>query len=103
MSKTMEVHLPDEITHYEPELRLFFDLMITKLNLNRTKGFIEGKTLNQLYKAFLSEVSELEEAHEKRGGFSQFDYSLECVDVSNQAFLLALAVLRKTKQEYESE
>jgi hypothetical protein len=48
-------------------------------------------------------VGELEEAHENRGNFSQFDYSLECVDVSNQAFLLALAVLRKTKQEYENE
>jgi len=102
MSK-MEIHLPDEIEHYEPELRLFFDLMVTKLHLNRFKGYIEGKTLDELYRAFTSEVGELEEAHENRGNHSQFDYALECVDVSNQAFLLALAVLRKTKQGYESE
>ena len=105
--KTMEIHLPDGIEFYEPELRLFFDLMITKLHLNRTKGYIEGKSLMNLYQAFCNEVGELEEAHENRdketNGHSQFDYALECVDVSNQAFLLALAVLRKTKKEYESE
>ena len=105
--KTLEVHLPEEIKHYEPELRLFLDLMVTKLHTCRHKGFIEGKSLMDLYQAFFNEVNELEEAHDNRGkeinGHSQFDYALECVDVSNQAFLLALAVLRKTKKEYESE
>lgn len=107
MSKTMEIHLPDEVAHYEPELRLFFDLMITKLHLNRTKGYIEGKSLTDLYAALMNELGELQEAHENRGSVnknaSQFDYALECVDLSNQSFLLALAVLRKTKEDYENE
>lgn len=105
--KTMEIHIPEEIKHYEPELRLFFDLMITKLHLNRSKGFIEDHSLADLYNAFFSEVNELSEAHENRGKepgeHSQFDYALECVDVSNLSFLMALAVLRKTKEEFERE
>jgi len=96
----MYVYLPDEIKQYEPDLQFFLDLMIRKLHVNRHKGFIEGKSMEFLVSRLRDEVEELKEALDRQ---SQFDVALECVDVSNQVFLLALACLHKSKDDFKRE
>ncbi len=93
----MDIHLPTEIEQFGPDLKFFLDMMVRKLHVNRHKGFIEGKTISLLANELQDEMSELMEALEEK---SQFDVALECVDVSNQAFLLALACLHKSKDEW---
>ena len=96
----MEITLPEGIEHYEPELRLFFDLMIRKLHICRDKGFGENRTATQMFLELNDEVDELEEALRDE---SQFQTALECVDVANQAWLLALVVLRATRADFEDQ
>lgn len=96
----MEIHLPKEIEHYEPELRFFFDAMVRKLHVNRHKGFGEGMELDQMMGQLADETKELKIA---LGEESQFATFMECVDVSNQAWLLGLVVLRQTKVEFEGQ
>lgn len=100
MHKQLTIHLPREIEQYEPELRFFFDLMVRKLHTNRHKGFCEDKTTGPMYHALQDEVKELEEALKEDG--SQFDVALECADIANQAWLLALVALRMTKEDFNN-
>lgn len=95
---SITIHLPSDIEQYGPDLQFFIDMMVRKLHVNRHKGFVDGKTAEFLVDRLNSEILELKEA---LNGHSQFDVALECVDVSNQAFLLALACLYKTKDEFE--
>lgn len=99
MSKSITIHLPDEIAHYEGDLRFFFDLMVFKLNLNRHKGFGEGKDPTDLADRADDELTELRDACE-RG--SQADVVMEAADVANFAWLTALCVSRMTKKEFEA-
>lgn len=99
----MDIHLPkelQEIEGLEADLHFFLDLMVRKLHLNRHKGFIEGKTLVTLRERLKDEMREMTEAlrHE-----SQFNAALECSDVANFAFLLAMACLHLTKDQYVEE
>lgn len=91
------IHVPDEIGAYEPELRFFFDNMVRKLHINRHKEFIETATLYELMDYLANEVNEVNEAIHNEG---QFEAYMETVDVANQAWLLGLALLRMTKEEY---
>lgn len=96
----MNVHLPTEIEHYEPELRILFDLMIRKLHINRHKGFADQDSIAELRQYVYSELKELNRALD---GESQFDVALEAVDVANCSILLAMRILRLDKQTFERE
>jgi hypothetical protein len=93
----MEIFLPVEIEHYEPELRFFFDLMVRKLHTNRHKQFGEHLTPVSAFELLLVEAEELRVALIKE---SQFSVAMEAVDVSNFAFLVALVVLRMDKKTF---
>ncbi len=97
----MKIHLPTEIAHYEPELRLFVDMMVWKLHINRHKGFAEGRSMFNLFQQLIGETEELRDSLIKEN--SQFAVALEAVDVSNQAFLLALGALRMDKKEFNND
>jgi len=94
----MVINVPDEIAHYEPELRYFVDTMVQKLHINRHKGFAEVTELHVLRGQVQDEVDEMNQAFTKE---SQFAFFLECVDVANQAWLVALKALRVTKAEWK--
>lgn len=96
----MDVYVPDDIKAYEPELRFFMELMVRKLHLNRAKGFADRDTISTMVQALDGEMAELKEAIEKQ---SQFDVSLEAVDVANMCFLLSLVALRMTKKDFKNE
>ena len=96
----MNVHLPAEIEHYEPELRILFDLMVRKLHINRHKGFADQDSIPELRQYVYSELKELNRALD---GESQFDVALEAVDVANCSILLAMRILRLDKQTFEQE
>lgn len=94
----MDVHVPDDIKAYEPELRFFMELMVRKLHLNRHKGFADRDTVPIMVKALNGEVSELITATQSE---SQFSVALEAADVANMAFLLSLVALRQNKKDFE--
>lgn len=99
----MYVHLPPELLEidgFEHDFHFFIDLMVRKLHLNRHKGFVKGKTLQDLTERHFNEVQELRDALQSE---SQFDVALEAADCSNFAFLTALACLHLDKLEYTKE
>lgn len=97
----MIVHLPEEMKQWESELQLFFEIMVWKLHLNRHKGFIwSEKSLDDLLAQLKNEFDELIGALESQ---SQFQIGVECADVANQAFLLALRILYQTRKEFEDD
>lgn len=96
----MEIHLPEELQPYERELRLLFDLMVTKLHLNRHKGFLDGMNYEKLLIELQGEIKELDGAWEKG---SQFDVALESVDIGNFAVLIGIYALRMQKDEFVKE
>lgn len=95
----MEIHLPPTIEDYEPELRLIFDLMVTKLNMSRHKGFVEGCTFESLMGGLHSEINEMAKARKDE---SQMSTIMEAVDVANMAALIAVMFLRQTKTEFNN-
>lgn len=100
MVKRMVVNIPDSIKEYEPELRFFIDTMIQKLNINRHKGFCDHSTVEELVNLTRRELDEMQQAFDDE---SQFNFFLECVDVSNMAWLTGLKALRMTKDEWEEQ
>lgn len=99
----MDVYIPEDlkaIPGLEGDLKFFFDLMVRKLHMNRHKGFVEGKELEFLYQRLLAEVEELRQAKE---GQAQFDITLECVDISNFAFLLSMYCMHLIKPKFLEE
>lgn len=97
--KTMEIILPEEIAHYEGELRYFIDSMIRKLYVNRHKGFGEHTTFEQSLHLIQGELHELEDAASR--GEAQFAAYMETVDIANTALIAALVLSRMTKDEYK--
>ena len=100
MVKRMIINIPDSIKEYEPELRFFIDTMVQKLNINRHKGFCGHSTVEELINLTRRELDEMHQAHDEE---SQFNFFLECVDVSNMAWLAGLKALRMTKDEWEED
>ena len=98
MSKIVEIHLPDEIAHYEGDLRYFFDSMIRKLYANRHRGFAEDADLGSLMSGLFGEIDELVAATKME---SQFNAYMEAVDTAIYAFLIGLFLSRLTKRQYE--
>ena len=98
MVKRMIINIPDSIKEYEPELRFFIDTMVQKLNINRHKGFCEQSTVGELVNLTRQELDEMNTAHVEE---SQFNFFLECVDVSNMAWLSGLKAMRMTRDEWE--
>lgn len=95
----MKVHLPDEISEYEPELRFFMELMVRKLHTNRHKGFAGKVTFTGLMDGLEREVTELQMAIDTS---HQMDVATEAVDVANMAFLTATAALRMERPEFDA-
>ncbi len=98
MAKIVEIHLPDEIAHYEGDLRYFFDSMVRKLYANRHKGFAEGADFDALVQSHNSEIAELLRAVKAE---PQFNAYMEAVDAANIAFLIGLFLSRLTKEQYK--
>lgn len=96
----IQVHVPDEIDEFSPNLRYFFETMVRKLHANRHKGFGRGKKFDQIMEDLGVEVEELERAIAKE---SQFDVQLEAVDVANFGFLVALRAYGLNKQQFNEE
>jgi len=94
----MEIHLPDEIKHYEPELRFVLDLMVRKLHVNRHKGLVENYSVASIASAILAENRELD--HEVLEG-SQFAAAVEAADLANCGVLMAIKLLRMTRPEFD--
>lgn len=94
----MEIHVPETIKQYEPELRLVFDLMTTKLNLNRHKGFGESSDFNGLLAGMEAEIQELKDAFRAE---DQMSAVMESIDCSNFGVLIAIMFLRRTKADYK--
>lgn len=97
-NKTLIIELPEEIAEYSRELRLFVDLMVTKLHLNRHKGFGDGLTPTTAMRLCRGEVTELRQALNTG---SQEDVLFEAVDVANTAWLTAITATRLTKERFE--
>lgn len=94
----MKIYIPEEIAHYEPQLRYFFDCMVQKLNTNRHKGFAEGHSLTEFMD--LAD-SELDEAARALHTDDQFAFFMEMVDVANMSWLASIKALRMTKDEWQ--
>jgi hypothetical protein len=94
----IDVHLPNDIAGYGPDLRRFFDAMVMKLHFNRHKGFADGRHPIEMCDRAGDELKELRDAL-LRG--SQEDVMSESADVANFAWLTALAAFRMTKEEFE--
>lgn len=93
----MDIHVPESIAHYEPELRYFFDSMVQKLNTNRHKGLVEGVTILDMVAGLKGELLELEQALATEG---QFDVHMEAVDVANFAWLVSLMAMRMDRGQF---
>jgi NTP pyrophosphatase (non-canonical NTP hydrolase) len=96
----IKVHLPDDIEHYEPELRKFFELMVQKLYVNRFKGWGENVTLELCHRLLIEEVEELAKAIKTEG---QFQSLIECADIANISVITALKLTRITREDFETE
>lgn len=94
----MEIFIPKTIEEYEPELRLVFDLMVTKLNMNRHKGFGESSNILGLLNGLRDETDEMREAIDNE---NQMAVVMEAVDVSNFGALIAIMMLRLTKADFK--
>ena len=91
------VHLPDEIAHYEPDLRFVFETMVRKLYVNREKGFAENMSFIDAVMLVDDEAEELRTALREE---SQMAFFGEAVVVANTGVLAALVALRNTKKSY---
>lgn len=98
----MNIHVPEEIAHYEPELRYFFDSMVRKLFMNRHKSWAEGLDMEHGVYLIEEELRELVDAIEDPSK-SQFECYIECVDVANTALLTGLVVHRYTRHAFDNE
>ena len=90
------IHLPEEIKTYKGELSLFINMMLTKLRINRHKGF--GNAGLTALKAGLD--AELEELDVALAEGTQEQVLMECVDVANMSWLVALSALRMDKTRF---
>lgn len=100
MPKVMEIHLPDEIAHYEGDLRYFIDSMVKKLYISREKGFAENLDVGTARHLLDGEIAEFDQAI--MGGEAQFAAYMETADIANIAFLMGLVITRMNKKEYKS-
>jgi len=96
----IEVEVPDELGPFASDLSFFFELMVRKLHINRHKGFAEGDCLDVLIDGIHRELGELKKAFENE---SQFNMSMEAVDVANFSFLTALKLWEMTVVDYKSK
>jgi hypothetical protein len=97
----MIVYVPEELAELEEDLHFFLSLMVRKLHLNRHKGcVIKDKNNEELQHHLHDEMAELRRALKVE---SQFNVAIECVDVANQAFLLAVRTLHLTRKEFDDD
>jgi hypothetical protein len=96
----MQIHLPKELKPFERHLKLFVDLMVQKLYLNRHKGFAEGADLKNVLKLLAAELLEVEEALRHK---SQFEVAIEACDTANMSFILFLVTMKLNRMEFDEQ
>lgn len=99
MSKVMEIHLPDEIAHYEGDLRFFVEGMVDKLNDNRDKGKWDDVDVGDAYSLMSKELEELNDALFENNTDDAF---WESVDIANFAMIIGLVALKGTNNPFAS-
>lgn len=97
--KLLEIFIPPELAPFEPDLRMFFDMMVLKLRINSHKGFADNVHPLDMLNHLHGEHDELRDSM-LRG--TQETTLAEAADVANFAWLCALSVLRMTKAEFVS-
>jgi NTP pyrophosphatase (non-canonical NTP hydrolase) len=93
----MEIHLPDGIKHYEPELKVFFDAMVYKLKVHASKGKWEDADIYVLASLLDGEVEELCEALENGNSTEAL---LEAADCANYAMMIAITAVKGIKNPF---
>lgn len=96
----IEISIPEELEPFENDLHLFFELMVRKLYINRHKGFAEGNDADRLINRIADELTELRKAYETE---SQFNVSMEAIDVANFSFLTALKMWSMTVHDFKTK
>ena len=96
--KTLTIDIPEGLDAHRQELGLVFQIMLVKLNINRHKGFLEDANPVSLLDGMSTEFEELVDAFKHK---DQFSSAIEACDVANMSVLLAILLLRYTKQEYK--
>lgn len=94
------IHLPEEMRDYATDLQYFVNTMVRKLHTNRHKGTSKKLPLSIALKLARAEIKEAKQALKEQG---QFEFSVECVDVANFAFLAARSAWDMTRVEFEEE
>lgn len=92
------ISIPEEMGDYSNDLRYFFDTMVRKLFTNRHKGFSKDFDINGLIGGARKELNEVEQALDGQG---QFEVAVEAADVANFAFLIGLAALTMTREDFD--
>ena len=91
---------PSEREALMSELPWFTERMEEKLRANDHKGGVDDATSEDLFKLLLGEVDELDKAVDIEPPENIF---MECADVANMAFLLAVKMRRVALDELEPE
>lgn len=99
MSK-IDIYIPERVKEFEPQLRLFFDLMVYKLVVNSHKNDANpNANPADIFKMLAGEVRELREAIKSE---KQENVTFEACDVANMAFLAHYHAIQKTKEEFDA-
>lgn len=94
----LEIYLPDEMEPYKEDMEFFVSLMVRKLHTNRHKGTAKSFDLDMLMEMAEQEMIEVQNAMKNEG---QFETAVECADVANFMFLVAMGSLQMTRQDFK--
>ena len=94
-----KITIPSELKPLSRSFRMFVDMMLTKLHVNRHKGFGDVP-YNTLLWGLHDEMKELEEALH---GNDQMAVMAEAADVANFAYLIALRATTQTRVQFLEE
>ena len=96
----LKIHLPPEMEEYKADLEYFVATMVRKLHTNRHKGTSLDLCPSKMLDLSTVEIFEAREALKQSG---QFEFSVECADVANFAFLAARGCWNMTREQYDKE
>ena len=94
-----KIAIPRELKPLSRSFRMFVDMMLTKLHVNRHKGFGDVP-YTYLLRGLHDEMRELEEALRKD---DQMAIMAEAADVANFAYLIALRATTQTRVQFREE
>jgi hypothetical protein len=97
---SLTIPIPEALRPFAPQLRFFLDTMVTKLNINRHKGFADDSDFGTLMGLLKAEMDELNQALATE---SQFETAIEAADLANFCFLIASRCLMLDKLTWQKE